>query len=299
MAQKYGFELETYGLQVEELQQAIESVEGLEYYGHFPSYHGSRSLGLRCKENGNGNLWVSERDGSIDGDKGLDHEVISPIVEGREGIETVCRVINALRRAGALINDNCGLHITFGLENSHARWNRFSAKKKAQVIIQIVELLEFYKDELHHLLPERRNCDLSSHARTYCRLSSTRRDRDRLGLHHASATYGVQSMIDYERGALNVESLFTKGIIEFRSLEMTFDTHRVRTFALLLHKIVTFAIQRVNKQDYEPYMNYYREGKGLLDVINAGSDLKKAVARMATKNLLQEFGVHLVTPEAV
>ena len=298
MAQKYGFELETYGLQVEELQQAIESVEGLEYYGHFPSYHGSRSLGLRCKENGNGHLWVSERDGSIEGDKGLDPEVISPIVEGREGIETVCRVINALRRAGARINDNCGLHITFGIENSHARWNRFSEKKKAQVIVQIVELLQYYKPQLQNLLPERRNCSLSSHARTYCMLNNTNRNRDRLGSEHHAATYQVQEMIDYQRGAVNVENLFTKGIIECRSLEMTFDTHRVRTFALLLHKIVTFAIQRVNKKTYTPYIILAANGMCLLDVINAGSDLRKAVERMATRNLLQEFGVHFV-PEAV
>ena len=61
----YGLEIECGGLRTEdELRQVIAGTRGVEYGGHF-GYHGSRRLGLRCVENGNENLWVSENDGSL------------------------------------------------------------------------------------------------------------------------------------------------------------------------------------------------------------------------------------------
>lgn len=295
MAQKYGFELETYGLTESEISDAITSVAGEAYYGHF-YYHGSRSLGLRSKENGMGNLWVSENDGSIDygyeeevGD--TDHEVISPIVEGREGIETVCRVVNALRRAGAKFNDNCSIHLTFGMENSSARWNRMSAKKKAKVIVKLVEFFQYFQDGIMTLLPARRNPTLSSHARTYCMNSRVNRANDRLGLPVGNAQAIVRDMIDHERGAINVTNLFSKGIIEFRSLEMTFDTHRIRTWALLMHKILSYCVTSVSNGQYEAFSNNTDSLEGLLFQIKAGKDLINDCDRMACKNLLQEFGM--------
>ncbi len=304
MAQRYGFELETYGLTPEEISKAVTSVNGLVYAGHY-SYHGSRHLGLRSKENGLGNVWVSERDSSIcpedtGGEYGSDHEVISPIVEGREGIESVCRVIKSLKRAGAETNENCSIHITFGMENSSARWNRMSSKKKAQVIVKLSEMFYFFQDGIMTLLPSRRNPSESIHAQEYCDMTRVDRDVSKLGTQHPSATSAIYDMLNYERGQINVQNLFSKGIIEFRSLEMTFDTHRVRTWALLLHKMLSYCVTSVSNGKYRAFqMSVNPSLEGLLWEINAGTDLIKDTMRMQAKNLLDESGFNSYYVEAV
>lgn len=302
MAQRYGLEIECFGLTENELREAILSVEGLEYGGHF-GYHGSRVLGLRSKENNNGHLWVSERDGSLENTagRGMCHEVISPVMEGEAGLRIVGQVMTALTRAGAQVNRSCGLHTTFGIENSHARFRRMSAKKKAQVISKIVDAYDWFEAGFDALVsPSRRYW--SSRPSTYA--SPIQYPYDSQGwATRMTNGYGQMNAEDAQtlvrrgvnRGYLNIGSFLDKGIIEFRQHNGTLNRWKIYNWSLLLQRLVQWAVndRHVNfgadLRDFAPTL------EGLMDLTACGSDLRSALEARANELDLvhiDEDGVH-------
>lgn len=282
MAQRYGLEIECFGLTEEEIAEAITSIEGLDYAGHF-GYHGSRSLGLRCKENNNGHLWVSERDGSLvnTAGRGMCHEIISPVMEGEAGLRTVGKVMTALSRAGAQVNRHCGLHTTFGIENSHARFRRMSAKKQARVIAAIVDAYDYFEVGFDSLVSASRrywSARPSGYASPIRYPSGT---RNAYGKHtDESAQRIVERGVG--RGYLNIGSFLSKGIIEFRQHNGTLNRWKIYNWSLLLQRLVQWAVndRHVNHgcdlREFPPTL------AGLLDCVAAGSDLRRALTERAS-----------------
>lgn len=281
MAQKYGFEIECFGLTQDEVASAIRSVEGLEYGGHFP-YHGSRRLGLRCSENGNGHLWVSENDGSLAGLRGPDnrgHEVISPVMEGEEGLRVAGRVMTALSRAGAKVNKQCGLHTTFGIENSSARFRRMSAKKKAQCIVNIGEAYDYFMQGFDSLVsPSRRfhHHNSSNYASPVYLMG---------GNHYAQPRDDPQRVVRYgfNRGYLNIESFLSKGIIEFRQHNGTLNRWKIYNWSLLLQRLVQWALNDRHTNHGCDLRQFPPTLDGLMDMLAVGSDLRRALTERAAE----------------
>jgi len=283
MAQRYGLEIECFGLTENELREAILSVEGLDYAGHF-GYHGSRVLGLRCKENNNGHLWASERDGSLTNTagRGMCHEVISPVMEGEAGLRTVGKVMTALSRAGAKVNSTCGLHTTFGIENSHARFRRMSAKKQAQVISKIVDAYDWFEAGFDALVsPSRRFWSRrpSSYASPIHYPYGLENGFGRMEAEDA------QRLVErgVGRGYLNIGSFLSKGIIEFRQHNGTLNRWKIYNWSLLLQRLVQWAVndRHVNfgadLRDFAPTL------EGLMDLTACGSDLRSALEARANE----------------
>ena len=284
MAQRYGLEIECYGLTENEVREAILSVEGLDYAGHFP-YHGSRRLGLRCSENNNAHLWVSENDGSLRGLVGPEnegHEVISPVLEGEAGLRTAGRVMTALSRAGAKVNKQCGLHTTFGIENSHARFRRMSAKKKAQVISKIVDAYDWFEAGFDALV---------SPSRRYWEPASSGYASPIYYPNGLTNGFGLMEAEDAQqlvrrgvgRGYINLESFLEKGIIEFRQHNGTLNRWKIYNWSLLLQRLVQWAVndRHVNfgadLRDFAPTL------EGLMDLTACGSDLRSGLEARANE----------------
>ena len=284
MAQRYGLEIECFGLTEEEIADAIASVEGLDYAGHF-GYHGSRRLGLRCKENNNGNLWVSERDSSLTNTagRGMCHEVISPVMEGEAGLRTVGQVMPALPRAGAQVNRTCGLHTTFGIENSHARFRRMSANKKARVIAAIVDAYDYFEVGFDSLVSASRRY-WSSRPSGYARpIRYPFMTKNAYGKHTNESARRI-GREGGGRGYLNIESFLSKGIIEFRQHNGTLNRWKIYNWSLLLQRLVQWAVndRHVNHgcdlREFPPPLC------GLLDCVAVGSALRRALpARAASR----------------
>ncbi len=278
MAQKYGMELECFGLTPDEVASAIRSVEGLDYGGHF-GYHGSRRLGLRCDENGNGNLWVSEDDSSLrnTAGRGICHEVISPVLEGEAGLRTAGKVMTALSRAGAKVNKSCGLHTTFGIENSSARFRRMSAKKQAQCIVNIGEAYDYFMQGFDSLVsPSRRyhHPTRSSYASPVSLWGGNQFCQPRADP-QAVVRYG------FNRGYLNIGSFVSKGIIEFRQHNGTLNRWKIYNWSLLLQRLVQWALNDRHTNHGCDLREFPPTLDGLMDMVAVGSDLRRALTERA------------------
>lgn len=62
--------------------------------------------------------WTAESDSSIDNSRGGHRcEIVSPILQGIEGLNQVAQVLNTLQAKGHRVNTSCGVHV-------HVGWNR-------------------------------------------------------------------------------------------------------------------------------------------------------------------------------
>jgi len=86
---------------------------------HVTGYHGDTCL--RCGGRVDYKKWKIEHDGSLHPQgRGLDSttgEVVSPVLVGQKGIDTLKLVMKTLREAGATIKPTCGLHVHVGVRD--------------------------------------------------------------------------------------------------------------------------------------------------------------------------------------
>lgn len=284
MAQRYGLELECFGLTVEEIETVFntlnENGHDVLYGGHF-GYHGSRFLGLRCRENGNGNLWVSERDGSVSNTagRGIAHEIISPVLEGEAGLRIAGIIMTALSQAGAQVNKSCGLHTTFGIENSHARFRRMSAKKQARCIANLVDAYDYFQPLGFNAIvpPSRRPEDRRANeymSGMHIRYPSG--THNMMGEHtNESAQLVVERGVG--RGVLNLSGFLSKGIIEFRQHNGSLNRWKIYNWSLLLQRMVQWAISDRHINHGDCLLHYPPTFEGMLDCFAVGSDLRTAL----------------------
>lgn len=83
--------------------------------------------------------WKVVRDGSLDEDDS--GELVSPILEGNEGLQQIVKAVRALRKAGASVNRQCGLHV-------HISVSSFTPEQVWQIVKRYGEL-EGQIDTLH------------------------------------------------------------------------------------------------------------------------------------------------------
>lgn len=273
--QTYGIEIESCGLTEAQLKEAIESVEGLEYAGHF-GYHGSRVLGLRSRENGTSHVWASERDGSLTNHtgRGMTHEVVTPLLYGVEGLKTASKVMKAMERLGARVNRSCGTHVTVGVGNSYGRFRRFSAARQMQVANNVVDLYCYFYAGFCALVSESRRHGSRTQSGYGGFSEVTQRvERARMGwgTNPQSIYHGIS------REAVNLRNFISSGIIEFRQHNGTLNGTKISNWANLMHSLLKVSIN-------ENHPNYRRDVRdfpptltGLLDYLCVGSTLRKAL----------------------
>ena len=168
MVVRFGVELESYGLNGQEIKEALESVGGT--FGGIVGYHGTARGGYNDSKNGVF-VWTVESDSSICASnlrtatmsrKGT-HEIVSPILYGEVGIKHMIKVMKALSRAGAKVNSTCGTHVTFSANNS--RWNRMSMAKTIDCQRNINNFVNKYQSVIDMLVSPSRRASGRSH---YC-----------------------------------------------------------------------------------------------------------------------------------
>tara|TARA_R100000388_G_scaffold94502_1_gene81989 strand:+ start:11662 stop:12741 length:1080 start_codon:yes stop_codon:yes gene_type:complete len=310
MPQTYGAEIECYGLTPREIEQAINSVNGAAYGApHIDNYRrmrnglrplwvtdltsdnydGSRIFGYgeskklktRCKEDNDHHVWIAAQDSSIanHAGRGIGHEIVSPILYGRQGLNQLKRIMKALKRAGAQVNKSCGFHITVGVKSSSARARRMGAANLAQRIGRIVDAYDWFYEG------------------AFCRLVSASRRRGApsatyyggAGIHYTGRvpnTFGTgkkshyQQMLRYGvgRGAVNLQKVNeAASLIEFRQHNGSLNGDKIINFALLLNKLVSWAINDEHPNHGLDIRQFPPSLNGLLTMVNAGSDMRTAL----------------------
>lgn len=284
----YGMEIECGGLRTEgELYRVIAGIQGIEYGGHF-GYHGSRTLGLRCEENGNGNLWVSENDGSLNGNAAIGpnsrgHEIISPVMRGVEGLVQARKVMTALTRAGVHINRSTSVHITCGVRNTSARFRRMGKGRQAQAIGRIIDFVDYFVDAGMNSLvsqsrrPDSPNCSgYAQNIRWYgtCQQSFGTRSQ------HEAKVLLNQGI---GRNILNIQNFSSNGTVEFRQHNGTTNGKKITNWALLCGRIVSWAITDAHPNFAKDLRNFTPDLNGMFDCLNLGTELRRDLSARASE----------------
>ena len=113
----YGVEFEGYGIPMDTL---VSKLRHAGINARLASYSGSDY-----------SVWQVKPDGSISGRYGF--EVVSPVLQGTDGLEQVKKVLSVVRDNGGDANESCGFHIHWGVRdwriknfrNFYKRWAKF------------------------------------------------------------------------------------------------------------------------------------------------------------------------------
>lgn len=266
--QTYGFEIEHCGLTETQIANAITGVEHptegpAAFLGCF-RYHGSRHLGLRHH-----NQWVAERDGSLYCRRtGLTNEIVSPVLHGIDGLRHLKRVMASMKAAGATVNKSCGLHVTLGVNSSSARFRRMSAAKKAGVLCRVIDAYDYFQQAFDELVSQSRRAG-APRASGYCpRIRGT----NYFGI--ATTEQARSRARGVGRGVVNVNNFTSNGTIEFRQHNGTLNGHKIEGWALLLQRLVAWAVRTAIGSDGYDVRQHEPTFDGLMEMLTVGSDLR-------------------------
>ena len=222
----YGIELESYGLTIEEASDAIKAIDdSLQFDDNSHTHNGPTYF--------DGKTWQAMADGSISGRRNDrtkarwntrgTHEFVSPVLKGRNGMKDAMKVINALSNAGAEVNSTCGLHITFGLDNS--RWQRMSMNKKSEKLFRMCEAYSYFQEVIDSMVsPSRRN-------NGFC-IAHRPHGNPRAFLNQYHTKYS----------AVNISTFSTRNVVEFRQHQGTMNAKKVREWVQFLSQIITYTV---------------------------------------------------------
>lgn len=221
--QAFGLELEFGGITRRKAAQTVAQVlNGNPHY----TYEGG--VYHKCAiTDQSGRKWLVEHDASVNAQGGEDCEFVTPKCT-YEDIETIQACIRALRKAGAKVNDSCGLHIHIdgSIHTAQSIKNlAFTFKAKQDLIFDAVA-------------PQRKT-------NRYCapiddRLVDNIKARRKVDIANMfSAWYGTYGSHMYtgqdhyhpsRYHALNLHSFWYRGTIEFRLFQATLHAGEVRAY---------------------------------------------------------------------
>lgn len=168
-------------------------------------------------------FWKLTTDSSL---RGHGYELVSPILQGQEGIDRMRTVCAVLVGAGCTVNRSCGFHVHVGLQNMDA----------LSVSRRIIGLYATSEEVFDTLVSASRRRDTNA----YCRpMTST--------VPHLGDLPEAATMADLRRicrtrfRKVNVEALWRHGTIEFRHHQGTVDANKATAWVKLCLKIVDWS----------------------------------------------------------
>lgn len=181
-----------------------------------------QSKGVNCQLNDYNHTtrdyWKIISDGSLRAD-GVTFELVSPILQGADGLEQLEKVCQALKEYGARINKTCGLHIHFDAE-------AFNLQTWKNLLINYAKL----EDTIDKFMPPSRR----GNSNTYCQslkqnISEIKEATNLLQITRAMGTR-------YKK--INTESYARHRTIEFRQHSGTIEFLKIKNWILFLHNLV-------------------------------------------------------------
>ena len=247
---RFGIEIETAEISCHRAAKAILSVTGgtlIDRYQGTPNDRGTR---VRMDD---GRIWKAVTDGSIRTNNGNEAEVVSPICTDAD-VEQVQEIVRALRRAGAKVNESCGIHV-------HCDLGAFShgGKNAAKTVRNLAKIVHKNDELLSAAL------GINSHRRgEWCWETKTSfvdaisRDRnltlERMRGHwyaqicrgyRADDCYGSAWDQHYNNSryhGLNLHNIWFRGTVEFRWFESSLHAGEVKSYIQLARCIAAKAI---------------------------------------------------------
>lgn len=214
----FGVEIEAYGVDRDTLLAELRA-QGLEAQGEGYN-HSTRPH------------WKIVSDGSVTGAHAF--ELVSPVLQGLEGLADLERACRALRICNAQVNDSCGLHVHLGARDLPIESMR-----------QLVRNYLVLEPTIDQLMPAGRR----GSANTYCK--SLLRGRTLAAAEQA--ILGAATTEELSAAAnggnryhkVNLQSFFRQGTVEFRQHSGTTNFEKISFWVKLLTNLVDFSKQRL------------------------------------------------------
>lgn len=188
------------------------------------------AAGIECRAEGYNHTtrahWKVVSDGSVRGPHPF--ELVSPVLQGEEGLAQVKAVCGVLNRLGAKVNKTCGLHVHFGvgeLEHETKFWRNLLNNYAA------------LEAEIDSVMPPSRRGDSNIYCRPVARPGLRQRlarCRDLRAIERA-ATNGCR----YHK--VNISSFWRHRTVEFRHHSGTTDFAKISNWVRLLSRLVEFS----------------------------------------------------------
>jgi hypothetical protein len=210
---KFGIEIETVGQTREMVARAIQTVVGGEVISSYDTW---------MVRDAHGRIWKAMPDGSLSNSY-RSAEVVSPVLR-YEDLETLQQVVRAIRKAGATVDQTCGIHI-------HVDASRFDAKG----LVNLAKLVHQQEDLIVQALAiqERRLARYTKMLPTGF-IERIERERPKTREELQRLWYGrdVQPSRYNETRyhGLNLNSVWYRGTIEFRWFEGTLHAGQVKAY---------------------------------------------------------------------
>lgn len=157
--------------------------------------------------------WKVVRDGSCG------NEIVSPILSGKEGLEQIAKVCQALNAVGCKVNRSCGLHIHLDARDL----------KRREIMAFLVHYARFEKF-FDSILPESRRDNNNSFCYSMCRLLDTRY-QSMLKTETPVNVYRVVGFDRYQK--VNMEAYVKYGSIEVRHHSGTIEADKIINWVVL------------------------------------------------------------------
>jgi hypothetical protein len=193
------------------------------------------------------NAWKIVRDGSVTRE-GL--ELVSPILSGPEGLEAIKLALGALQRAGATVNQTCGVHVHIAADGL-----------TGAEVMKVVKTYVANQAHINNLVAQ------SRHNQTYCRPLSLR-DTDHGGYADLATIRRCGNNFKRDQGrqlddaiaragrgttryhVVNLNSYAKYGTLEFRQHQGSLSGNKVATWIVFLLGLMEKALEAGEPRDF-------------------------------------------------
>ena len=171
--------------------------------------------------------WKIVHDGSVGSTTGAcGGELVSPILKGEEGLETLRKVVRVLAAAGVTVDRTCGLHVHVGARDL-----------KPAEIMSVVQRYAKHESTMDAHMPVSRRNNNCCHVRS---LDGHFTNNDRISkVQSVTSVEDLVRFFSYERYLkVNVQSYARQGTIEFRQHSGSVNASKIVNWVLFCTNFV-------------------------------------------------------------
>ena len=159
------------------------------------------------------NKWKIVTDSSVS----VGYELVSPVLQGEDGLKEAMRAITALDDAGAHVDRQCGVHVHFDASDLTASDVKSLVRRYAQ-----------FEHEIDSFMPESRRANNNTYTKSLCDVITRRGFTDANNINEIGSAMGGRYF------KINVESYRRHGTIEFRQHSGTLSALKLSNWVRFL-----------------------------------------------------------------
>lgn len=266
--QNFGVEIELTGVTRKQAAKVVA-----DYYGGTTRYAGG-TYDMWTASDRKGRIWKAMTDASIRTERWVDGalesggfggreyscEVVTPILQ-YEDLPDLENIVNALKAAGAVANDSCGIHV-------HVDGANHTPESLTRLLNFAVGRQDLFYEALNVGAARMRYCQKMDKS-LLRRIQHGERSREAMRqawYSRANSGYdGGISEAHYNASryhAINLHAYFTKGTVEFRLFNSTTDADTVKAYIQFCLAMSAWALDSdTTKLHFTSCANYTREKK--------------------------------------